>query len=81
MSDLASAPARLIGRTRTTYFRVFTRAGLLPQTVFAMELGPLILSFYEEYLDSTYPLPKLDLVAVPDFENGAVGNLGIILFR
>ena len=28
------------------------------------------LSFYEEFFDEPYTLPKLDLVAIPDFEAG-----------
>jgi aminopeptidase 2 len=39
------------------------------------------LQLFEELLGSSYPLPKLDLVAIPDFAAEAMENWGIIMFR
>jgi hypothetical protein len=44
-------------------------------------VGPLILEYYERHYDLPYPLPKMDLVAVPDFSAGAMENWGLITFR
>src|SRR5439155_188824 len=35
----------------------------------------------EDYFDIPYPYGKLDLVAVPDFEAGAMENAGAVFFR
>ncbi len=37
---------------------------------FSVELAAKTLAFYEEEFDNKYPLPKMDMVAVPDFSAG-----------
>jgi puromycin-sensitive aminopeptidase len=39
------------------------------------------LAFYSRYFAVPYPGDKLDLIAIPDFEAGAMENLGAISFR
>jgi hypothetical protein len=43
---------------------------------FAADTAAAILPAYEAALGLAYPLPKLDLVAVPDFSAGAMENWG-----
>lgn len=48
---------------------------------YAQELAGRLLTYYNNYFGTPYPAPKLDLVAIPDFEAGAMENLGCITFR
>lgn len=40
-----------------------------------------ILHYYNEYFGIPYPLKKLDLIGIPDFEAGAMENFGAITYR
>ncbi|KGQ01598.1 hypothetical protein PAAG_11728 [Paracoccidioides lutzii Pb01] len=48
---------------------------------FALDLSAKTLEFYEKAFNSQFPLPKMDLVAVPDFSAGAMENWGLITYR
>lgn len=61
--------------------RVFTTAGKKHQAKFALKVAIKSLEFYNEYFDIPYPLPTLDLIAIPDFESGAMENWGAVTFR
>lgn len=61
--------------------RVFVTPGKKDQAQFALHTGADLLDFYEEYFDITYPLPVLDLIAIPDFDAGAMENWGAVTFR
>ncbi len=48
---------------------------------FSVELAARTLDFYEKAFDSEFPLPKMDMVAIPDFSAGAMENWGLITYR
>lgn len=69
-------------RTKSnTSFSVWTRREALEQTRYAGKIGPSILEYFEKYFEIPYPLPKLDMVALPDFGFQAMENWGLITFR
>ncbi len=50
-------------------------------TRFAVESAQYVLHYYDNYFGIKYPMPKLDMVALPDFEAGAMENFGCITYR
>jgi puromycin-sensitive aminopeptidase len=64
-----------------TQVRVFTTAGKKHQAKFALDVAIRSLEFYNKYFDIPYPLPVLDLIAIPDFESAAMENWGAVTFR
>ncbi len=48
---------------------------------FAVKSAEYILHYYNEYFGIKYPMPKLDMIALPDFEAGAMENFGAITYR
>ena len=61
--------------------RVATMPGMTKHARFGLEFGRKALEFCEAYYGVEYPLPKLDLIAIPDFAAGAMENWGAITFR
>ncbi|HEX7841126.1 MAG TPA: M1 family aminopeptidase, partial [Kofleriaceae bacterium] len=50
-------------------------------TAYALAEEAALLAEQERYFQIRFPFPKLDLVAVPDFQSGAMENAGAITFR
>ncbi|MBI1657534.1 MAG: M1 family metallopeptidase [Thaumarchaeota archaeon] len=68
-------------QNRDGSIRVVTIRGKSGQGRYALELAERLLDMYGEYFGKEYPLPKLDLIALPDFAAGAMENWGAITFR
>ncbi len=71
----------LTGKVGKVQIRVVTTKGHKSKGKFSLELGKKLLTSYEKYFGIRYPLPKLDLIAIPDFAAGAMENWGAITFR
>jgi puromycin-sensitive aminopeptidase len=61
--------------------RVYTTPGKKHQAKFALDAAIKCLDFYDDYFAIPYPLPVLDLIAIPDFTSAAMENWGAITYR
>ena len=48
---------------------------------FANDIATASLDFYDDAFGIAYPLEKLDQIAIPDFEAGAMENWGLVTYR
>nr|CAB57357.1 microsomal aminopeptidase [Haemonchus contortus] len=62
-------------------FRIWARPEAMKMTEYAMEAGIKCLDYYEDFFGIKFPLPKQDMVALPDFSSGAMENWGLITYR
>src|ERR1700720_3852181 len=72
---------RLTAETDGVTVGVVTTAGKREQGRFALENAVKLLRYYNDYFAIKYPLPKLDLIAVPGGVGGAMENWGGIVFN
>jgi len=78
VGELEASKAVKLGDTP---IRVWHVPGKRTLTAFALECARETLQRLEAWFDLPYPYEKLDLVAVPDFEAGAMENAGAVFFR
>jgi aminopeptidase N/puromycin-sensitive aminopeptidase len=48
---------------------------------YALHAAEFFLHYYDNYFGIKYPMPKLDMIGIPDFEAGAMENFGAITYR
>lgn len=61
--------------------RVVTTQGKGPQAQYALSVIEKLLPFYDTYFGVKFPLPKMDLIAVPGGFDGAMENWGCIVYN
>lgn len=61
--------------------KIWSRREVTDMTDHAYDFTRKVLPLFEEYFDLKYKLPKLDLVAVPDFGYSGMENWGLTTFR
>lgn len=64
-----------------TLLRAWAVPGKEDKLQFALAEAESYLKFYNDFFGIKYPLEKCDIVAIPDFESGAMENWGLITFR
>jgi len=78
VGPLESSAERRLGDVPIRVWHVPGKGAL---TAFALEAAYESLRRLQDYFGIAYPYAKLDLVAVPDFEAGAMENAGAVFFR
>ncbi|KAJ2003455.1 hypothetical protein GGI04_000554 [Coemansia thaxteri] len=61
--------------------RIYTAPGKSEKGRFALNVAVQVLEYFADVFGIEYPLPKLDQVAINDFEAGAMENWGLITYR
>ncbi|KAF2304318.1 hypothetical protein GH714_029844 [Hevea brasiliensis] len=61
--------------------RVYCQVGKANQWKFTLHVAVKTLELYKVYFAVQYHLPKLDMIAVPDFAAGAMENYGLVTYR
>ncbi len=78
VGEFESGEQRHVGKVP---IRVWHVPGKSHLASFALDAAVAALQRLERYFGIAYPYEKLDLVAVPDFEAGAMENAGAVFFR
>lgn len=60
---------------------VWARENAIQDARYSLHQSSVAIKYLEGYTDIHFSLPKLDLVAVPDFKSGAMENWGLMIFR
>ncbi|XP_050245578.1 aminopeptidase M1-like isoform X7 [Quercus robur] len=60
--------------------RVYCQVSKVNPGKFALDVAVRTLELYEEYFAMPYSLPKLDMVAIPDFAFGSMENYGLVTY-
>nr|XP_021183617.2 glutamyl aminopeptidase isoform X1 [Helicoverpa armigera] len=61
--------------------RSFAQRQELYKIDFAQDIGKRATEFYIRYYEVPFPLPKLDMIAIPDYVSGATEHWGLITYR
>jgi puromycin-sensitive aminopeptidase len=61
--------------------RILSTPGRIAQCEYALSCGVRALEFYDKFFGVPFPLPKVDMVAIPDFASGAMENWGLVTYR
>jgi aminopeptidase N/puromycin-sensitive aminopeptidase len=69
------------GESDGVAIRVCSTPDKVALTPYGVDVAKWVLHYYDGYFGIHYPLKKLDLIALPDFEAGAMENFGAITYR
>ncbi|XP_056646325.1 endoplasmic reticulum aminopeptidase 1-like isoform X1 [Diorhabda sublineata] len=60
---------------------IYTPEPFISRAPFTLDTASFFLDYYENFFGIAFPLPKLDIVALPEFDYGAMENWGLITYR
>ena len=69
------------GEQDSLKIRVCSTPDKVNLTSYGVDVAKYVLHYYNDYFGIRYPLKKLDLIGLPDFEAGAMENFGAITYR
>ena len=55
-------------------FNIWSQADRIGELEYAAEIGPKVVKYYEQLFDFDFPLKKMDMAAIPDFQVCALYN-------
>ena len=61
--------------------KVWARPNAISQANYSLSVMTPVIKFFDTKLDFKYQLPKMDMVAVPQFSAGAMENWGLLTYR
>ncbi|KAH0790622.1 puromycin-sensitive aminopeptidase isoform X2 [Histomonas meleagridis] len=67
--------------TRGLPVDVYATSGKSDHLQFALDECIKFIDWYEDFIGVPFPLPRMQLLAVPEFSAGAMENYGLIIFR
>ncbi len=70
----------VLTETADERIRIWHRRGVEDFSLVAADAAPVILAYLEDYADIPYPLEKLDMVTIPDFDSVGMENWGMVTF-
>jgi aminopeptidase N len=80
VGPLEAVPVGNVGK-KATPVRVVVPRGRAREAAWAAQIAPELVTRLEGYLGAPFPYPKLDLVAMPVSDFGAMENAGLITFE
>ncbi|XP_017874509.1 PREDICTED: glutamyl aminopeptidase [Drosophila arizonae] len=78
-SQTGTVKANGIGNDFT--MRAFATPHQLNKVKYALDFGIAVTEYYIKYFNVEYPLPKLDMAAIPDFSSNAMEHWGLVTYR
>ncbi|KAJ8979934.1 hypothetical protein NQ317_003676 [Molorchus minor] len=81
VSDFSHTETTFENNGTTIPLKVYASPDNLEKTSYAGEVGKKVIEYYVKYFGIPYPLPKLDMVAIPDFVSGAMEHWGLVTYR
>ncbi|XP_066290306.1 aminopeptidase N-like [Branchiostoma lanceolatum] len=84
---LAFGVSDFVSINSTTSTGIATKIWARPEYIaagmgdYGLDVANRVVAYFEDYFGVPFPLPKIDHIALPDFNSGAMENWGLITYR